>query len=158
MALNPGHRKSILRDKDGKILLPLTTASMVSEEPDRRFVDRVEKSLLHSLSDNQVQLEALSEVYTELVLIAANADALILDEERKEAMEILSASVADLALLVQNIQLLLDIANNGVVLNGNYVDGENSIPKQYAIYVDDTTDPDNPVVKAQEIVDEPEEE
>ncbi len=146
MPLNPGVKKTQARDHQGNILLYETTASMVSEEPDRRFVDRVEKTLLASLSEKKVQLEALAQVYAELVLIAQSADALILDEDRRAAMEILSSSVDDLALLTSNIDQLLEIANHGVVVNG--IAAEDEEPQaQYVLYIDDT-DPQNIQVKA----------
>lgn len=41
-----GYNKSTLRDVHGEVVLPHTTADMVSEAPDRRFVDHIEKTFL----------------------------------------------------------------------------------------------------------------
>lgn len=54
-----GYNKTTLRNHKGEVLLPRTTASMVSEESDRRFVDNVEKTLLNTIAINS---EALSEL------------------------------------------------------------------------------------------------
>ena len=44
-----GYNKTVLRNHKGEVLLPRTTASMVGEESDRRFVDNVEKTLLNTV-------------------------------------------------------------------------------------------------------------
>ena len=54
-----GYNKTVLRNHKGEVLLPRTTASMVGEESDRRFVDNVEKTLLNTIAINS---EAISEL------------------------------------------------------------------------------------------------
>lgn len=75
-----GYRKNALRNHKGEIILPQTTASMVSEESERRFVDNIEKTILNKLAteENRVNelitnaddLSAMSKVSDELILLA----------------------------------------------------------------------------------------
>lgn len=131
--MNPGYRKTILRDEQGEVLLPQTTASMVSEEPDRRFVDRVEKSLLRALADNQVALENISEHYTNLVLLAENADEILPDPSVKEALQTIGDNVVVLSSIIQEFEQIKKLTNGEIEVLSTGGDST------YILRVDDST-------------------
>lgn len=135
--LNPGYNKTQLKDAHGNLLLPHTTASMVSEEPDRRFVDNVEKTLLFTLSDNQVQLEGLSEKYAELIILAENADTLLPGSEQQQALATIMENIESLAVITEQLQTLLGLATGHLTVISETSDNV------YNLTVDDT-DLDNP--------------
>ena len=61
-----GYKKVPLRDHLGNIILPVTSADVVSENPDRRFVDNIEKTFLGRWGGNLDTAEMLIE-YSEAI-------------------------------------------------------------------------------------------
>lgn len=147
MAINPEYNKTILRDENGVILLPQTTASMVSEEPDRRFVDNVEKSLINSLADNRVAIEALSAHYAELVLLAENTDMLLPDSQVQIALQGILANIEALSRISVHIDSLVAIANGSIQIPST------TSESTYALSVDDSSGV--PVLSLIEILPQP---
>lgn len=145
--LNPGYSKTVLKSNGGDTLLPMTTASMVSEEPDRRFVDNVEKSLLFLLADSFTQLKELADNYGNLVLLAENADDIMPRTEQKEALVAISENINALSVITQNIEVLLAMSKGDLVVNAK--DSEN----QYKLLVDES-DESNPVLTLSKIVED----
>lgn len=130
--LNPDYRKTQLKDKDGKILLPQTTASMISEEPDRRFIDNVEKSFLNAMTVYREAIENLSEREETLLLLAANADSILPGTDAKEAVQIASENLQALRAIAANSEALIGLSNGVIQLPS--ITGE----KVYTLSVDDS--------------------
>lgn len=146
--LNPGYSKTVLKSSGGDTLLPMTTASMVSEEPDRRFVDNVEKTLLFLLADNVTQLKTLADHQQNLVLLAENADDIVPQSENRQAMQKISENLEALAVITENLHHLLIIASGEIVLNATNGD------VQYKLMVDNS-DRKNPTLRLTEVDNKP---
>lgn len=65
-----GFIKTSLTDHKGRIILPRTTSSMVSEEPERRFIDSEEKAMIYELTANKDNLLSISKKGTEIIALA----------------------------------------------------------------------------------------
>lgn len=130
--MNPDYAKTVLRDENGIILLPQTTASMVSEEPDRRFVDNVEKALLHALADNQVALEGLASHASNLALLAQNADVILPGASVQESLKGILDNIDALSRITANIEPLIAFSNGSLETTSN-------TGKNYSIGIDDTS-------------------
>lgn len=130
--LNPNYRKSVFKDENGNTLLPQTTASMVSEEPDRRFVDNVEKSLLSSLADNREALESLSENVSNLVVLSENLDVILPGTEVRDSLQAIFDNIDSLARITANIEEIINLANGSLQL-------PSSSGKEYNITIDDSS-------------------
>lgn len=144
--MNPDYAKTVLRDENGIILLPQTTASMVSEEPDRRFVDNVEKALIHSLADNQVALEGLALHASNLVLLAQNADLIVPGSEMQEALQGILANIQSLSRITANIDALVALSNGSIEMTS-------TTGKNYSFGIEDSNG--TPQITLTEIVPEP---
>lgn len=136
--LNPDFRKTQLKNTAGKVLLPQTTASMVSEEPDRRFVDNVEKSFLNAMTVYREAIENLSEVEEELLLLAENAQSIMPGTEEKEAISMVAENVSSLRTIVENTDILTGLSAGVIQMPG--MSG-----KIYTLAIDDT-DEENPKI------------
>lgn len=136
--LNPDFRKTQLKNNDGKVLLPQTTASMVSEEPDRRFIDNVEKSFLNAMTVYREAIENLSEVEEELLLLAENAQSIMPGTEEKEAISMVAENVSSLRTIVENTDILTGLSAGVIQMPG--MSG-----KIYTLAIDDT-DEENPKI------------
>ena len=54
-----GYKKTAFINHKGETLFPWTTASMVSEESDRRFVDNIEKKTLNKIATGGTALDEI---------------------------------------------------------------------------------------------------
>lgn len=113
MPLNPMVRKTEMKDASGKILLPRTTASMVSEEPDRRWMDNVEKSFLNSMTVHQQSIENLAEIEEDLINLSNNMDDIVPGSEMKQAILEVSDNIDGLKKLVEKESELITLADLG---------------------------------------------
>lgn len=147
--LNPEYRKSTLRDDKGKILLPRTTSSMVSEEPDRMFVDNVEKKTLNILTEEAPILKELSSLVGQIRLMADNIDGLVSVLEGQETLKELGENGAQILALVPLIPQLQELLAAKVKIRSL----TSSI--LYSVIVDDSTDPSNPVLKLVAVEEQP---
>lgn len=66
-----GYIKTRLVNHKGEQILPWTTASLVSEESDKRFVDNVEKEILNKIATEKVAIDELAKNYQALSALAS---------------------------------------------------------------------------------------
>lgn len=66
-----GYIKTRLVNHKGEQILPWTTASLVSEESDKRFVDNVEKEILNKIATEKVAIDELVNNYQALSALAS---------------------------------------------------------------------------------------
>jgi len=135
--LNPDVRKTILRDNNGITLLPRTTASMVSEEPDRRFIDNTEKGVLNVLTDKAPALSDLADLVNEIRLMADHIDELVNLLDGRETLQ----EIGENGELFTSLIPLIPELNN--LLHGVAQVRSTSTSILYRLDVDDT-DPENP--------------
>ena len=140
-----GYNKTTLRNHKGEVLLPRTTASMVSEESDRRFVDNVEKTLLNTIAINS---EALSELIKNSQSLGALASVDIqllnlLDTVPNDLQE-WKATLEDLSVLRDKIpEILHSLVAPPMLLS-------DTSKKTYMLQVDDTDLPNPKLVIVQQ--------
>ena len=147
--INPQYRKTQLRDNEGVILLPQTTASMVSEEPDRRFVDNVEKTVLNTLTEEAPILKELAGLVGQIRLMADNIDSLVSILDGSATLQEIGSN-GDL--LISLIPLVPQIQN---LIEGTLKTRSLTSSILYSIVVDDETDPNNPTLKLVKVDEEP---
>lgn len=135
-----GYKKVPLRNHKGEILLPQTTASMVSEESDRRFVDNLEKTILNKLAINGVAIDELVSNYEALsALSKEQLSILALLDTIPNDLEEWGIKLNSLSELIPFIDQLLGSIGATTTIN-SITSGE-----PYFINVDDS-DPDNPKI------------
>ena len=133
-----GYKKVILRNHKNEIILPQTTASMVSEEAERRFVDNVEKSILNKLATESIALDELLTNHTALSALAKEQLVLLgLADKIPKDMDEWSAAVEDL----NPLRPFVDDIINGIGVMPTFP-SDNS-DARYEASVDDS-DPLNP--------------
>lgn len=133
-----GYNKTVLRNHKGEVLLPRTTASMVSEESDRRFVDNVEKTLLNTIAVNS---EAISELIKNAQSIGAlsSVDIQLLNllDTVPDDLQEWKATLEDLSVLRDKVpELLYSLVAPPRLIS-------DTSKKTYMLQIDDT-DLDNP--------------
>lgn len=143
-----GYRKAILRNHNGDIILPQTAASMIGEEPDRRFVDNVEKILLNELAANADGFQGLllnAEILS--ALASQNESILNLVENVPNNLSDFNQAMEDLEPLRRYVAQILE----GLVAPPSVLSETSSF--SYTIGVDDT-DLNNPklTLKKQDVL------
>lgn len=141
--LNPGLRKTELKDKDGNTLLVRTTASMVSEEPDRQFIDNVEKTLLNNLTSESEALKEIASYVAEVRVLADNIDSLI-------AVAGNTNNLSELATNAERLNLLVPLLPRLEAMSKGVLEITGPTGKLYSIDVDETGA--EPVLKLTETV------
>lgn len=113
--MSMGLKKTELRNHKGDILLPRTTTSMVSEEPNRRFVDNEEKFLLWELATNKDNLLALLEKIVQLRALADKEQEILywVDNSPTDWDDI-EAVIKDLSDFLPIKNDIMDLVNTGI--------------------------------------------
>lgn len=135
-----GYKKTELKNHLGQILLPLTTATMVSEEPDRRFVDNIEKILLNKLATEEDAVVSLVENVHELVALASQETVIL------KMIEDLPNNIADFGRIIDELNVLTPHTEEILEkLTASPVVHSATSNLSYSIGVDDR-DPLNPIL------------
>lgn len=129
-----GYRKTSLTDHKGHILLPRTTSSMVSEEPDRRFVDSEEKAMIYELTVNKDELLSISRKGTEVIALADRSqDILNMIDSTEIDWSIVSDKIEAMEPILAYKEEILDLVENNLFALSP------STSARYFITVDDTS-------------------
>lgn len=135
-----GFLKSQLVDAKGNILLPRTTASMVSEEPNRRFLDSEEKAMIYEMSIKKDEYLSLVRVAPSLVSLANREQEIINLVESSVDWQDVESKLERLEPILTYQDQLIEIAKNDLFAMSP------TTLSRYFISIDDT-DPLDPKIK-----------
>lgn len=163
--INDHLRKTELRDEYGKVLLPRTSASMVSEEPDRRFVDNIEKSLISKLTVYKEAIENLSEAEEQLLILAREIDNIMPSGTARTAIDLVADNIDSIKTIVDHADILTGISDAAIQMRGSSgglytieIDDSDGEPKLKLTEVDEVSEVEPGITPPTEVETEEEEE